>query len=69
MYRITLKEGETLDLIEQDHPEEQEMTIVYEKDDAHPLYPCCGCALENKPNLCTMLTCHRGYQYHEKMED
>lgn len=69
MYRIILKDRETLTLIEKEQDEEQEVTIVYEKADVHPLYPCCGCALENKPNLCTMLICHKGYQYHEKKEE
>ena len=63
MLRITIEPGETIRL------EEQEMTIVYEKANIHPLYPCCGCALVDKPNLCTMMSCHRGYQYHEKMDN
>lgn len=72
MLKIRITEGQLVKLEKgwdlQDHPDEQEMTIVYEKANIHPLYPCCGCALENMPNLCTMMICHIGYQYHEKKE-
>lgn len=70
MLKFKLNEGQSLNLEPQRGMNtEKGITIVYEKADVHPEYPCCGCVLSDYHSVCVMMICEKGYQYHEKKEE